>query len=70
MSIIKILTTFFLPDLASSHYSILSTTWMNENVNYVTKDINPPNVPQAPTIENFWDCLYKTEVDKPQLSNS
>ena len=34
-----------------------STTWMNENVNYVTKDINPPNVPQARPIENFWGCL-------------
>ncbi|RNA02961.1 glucosylceramidase 4 [Brachionus plicatilis] len=32
---------------------------MNELIliNYVTKDINPPNVPQARPIENFWSCL-------------
>jgi len=47
----------FWPDLASAHYSMESTTRMNENVNYVTKDINPPNVPQARPIENFWGCL-------------
>jgi transposase len=46
----------FWPDLASAHYSMVSTTWMNKNVNYVTKDINPPNVPQARSIEIFWGC--------------
>ncbi|RNA40327.1 glucosylceramidase 4 [Brachionus plicatilis] len=40
--------------LPSAHYSILSITWMNENDNYVIKDINPPNVPQRRYIENFW----------------
>ena len=30
---------------------------MDENVKFVPKDINPPNVPQARPIENFWDCL-------------
>jgi hypothetical protein len=34
-----------------------STTWMNENVNYVTKDINPPSVPQERPIENFCGFL-------------
>ena len=53
----KDLDYVFWPDLASAHYSMESTTWMNENVNYVTKDINPPNVPQARPIENFWGCL-------------
>jgi hypothetical protein len=27
---------------------------MDENVKFVPKDINPPNVPQARPIENFW----------------
>ena len=30
---------------------------MDENVKFVPKDINPPNVPQARPIENFWGCL-------------
>ncbi|RNA10630.1 glucosylceramidase 4 [Brachionus plicatilis] len=51
----------FWPDLASAHYSILSTSWMNENVNYVTKDINSPNVLQARPTENFWGCLSEKE---------
>jgi transposase len=37
----------FWPDLASSHYSKESVAWMNEYVNYVDKESNPPNVPQA-----------------------
>ena len=30
---------------------------MDENDKFVPKDINPPNVPQARPIENFWGCL-------------
>ena len=30
---------------------------MSENVNFVDKRLNPPNVPQARPIENFWGCL-------------
>ncbi|RNA21625.1 glucosylceramidase 4 [Brachionus plicatilis] len=37
----------FWPDLASAQYSFLCTKWMNENVNYVTKDTNPLSIPQA-----------------------
>jgi hypothetical protein len=47
----------FWPDLASAHYSNATIAWMDEYVNYVAKDINPPNVPQARSIENFWGCL-------------
>ena len=35
----------FWPDLASSHYSKGSLNWMDEYVNYVDKEFNPPNVP-------------------------
>jgi hypothetical protein len=31
--------------------------WINENVKFVPKDINPPYVSQASPIENFWGCL-------------
>ena len=37
----------FWPDLASCHYSKQTVAWMDENVKFVPKDINPPNVPQA-----------------------
>ena len=47
----------FWPDLAGAHYSKESVTWMNQNVHYVEKQSNPPNVPQARPIENFWGHL-------------
>ena len=49
----------FWPDLASAHYAKSVLAWMNENLNYVSKEINPPNVPQARPIENFWGCLVQ-----------
>ena len=49
----------FLQDLASSHYSKDSLNWMDEYVNYVDKESNPPNVPQAQPIENFWGHLVQ-----------
>ena len=47
----------FWPDLASCHYSKQTVAWMDENVKFVPKDMNPPNVQQARPIENFWGCL-------------
>lgn len=47
----------FWPDLAPAHYSGDTIAWMDKHVHYVAKDINPPNVPQARPIENFWGCL-------------
>lgn len=47
----------FWPDLASAHYSKETVSWMNENIKFVPKHLNPPNVPQARPIENFWGCL-------------
>ena len=35
----------------------VATAWMEEYVNFVAKTSNPPNVPQARPIENFWGCL-------------
>jgi hypothetical protein len=43
----------FWPDLASAHYSKETVAWMEENVYFVEKSSNPPNVPQARPIENF-----------------
>ncbi|XP_065658544.1 uncharacterized protein LOC136083064 [Hydra vulgaris] len=49
----------FWPDLASllAHYSKDSLNWMDQYVYYVDKEPNPPNVPQARPIENFWGHL-------------
>ena len=47
----------FWPNLADYHYSKQTVALMNENVYFVPKDINPPNVPQERPIENFWGCL-------------
>lgn len=47
----------FWPDLASAHYAKDTVEWMNANIKFVPKNINPPNVPQARPIENFWGCL-------------
>ena len=43
----------FLPDLAWAHYSNENVAWMKENVHFVEKSSNPPNVPQARPIENL-----------------
>ena len=36
---------------------------MDENINYIPEDINPPKVPQARPIENFWSCLAQKVYD-------
>jgi hypothetical protein len=47
----------FWPDLASAHYATETREWMDEFVNYVPKHLNPPNVPKARPIEDFWGIL-------------
>ena len=51
----------FSPDLASSHYTKKTLNWLTEqNIPYVPKKENPPNIPQARSIEYFWSVLkYK-----------
>ena len=39
---------------------------MDENVKYEPKEINSPNVPQAPSIENFWVCLTQKVYEEDQ----
>ena len=48
----------FWPDLASSHYAKKAMEWLDEhNIPFVHRAANPPNVPQARPIENFWSRL-------------
>ena len=47
----------FWPDLAGAHYSNGTVEWMEENVYFVEKASNPPNVSQARPIENLCGIL-------------
>jgi transposase len=50
----------FWPDLASCHYAKKTTDWLKaNNINFIPKIDNPPNVPQARPIENFWAILSR-----------
>jgi hypothetical protein len=45
----------FWPDLATIHYSGSVQKWLKDNgIQFVQKDRNPPNVPHARPIEQFW----------------
>jgi hypothetical protein len=44
----------FWPDLASAHYARLTTAFLEKNnIPYIQKENNPPNVPQLRPIEDF-----------------
>ena len=48
----------FWPNLASSHYAQKTSAWLNEKrIPFVPKVANPPNVPKARPIEDFWSIL-------------
>lgn len=48
----------FWPDLASSHYARKTTDWLKDkNIPFVPKKVNPPNIPKARPIEDFWSLL-------------
>ena len=48
----------FWPDLASAHYANNVTNYLEaQSIKFVAKSDNPPNVPQARPIENFWASL-------------
>ena len=50
--------------MAPCHYSKEVTKWMTENnINFVKKNENAPNVPQARPIERFW-AICKREYKK------
>jgi len=50
----------FWPDLATSHYANDCISFLDEqNINYVKKKDNPPNVPQARPIETLWAIMKR-----------
>ena len=64
----------FWPDLATIHYSKEVQNWLfSQNINFVPKTGNAPNVPNARPIEKFWDfCknLYKSSSKRPDKPKS
>jgi transposase len=55
----------FWPDLASSHYSKIVTRYLDENnVEFVDRQFNPQNCPQARPIETLWSLLKNMVYDK------
>jgi transposase len=52
----------FWPDLATSHYANEVIDFLeSENISFVAKERNPPNVPEARPIEDFW-AYFKRQV--------
>lgn len=59
----------FWPDLASAHYAKSTLQWFLENdIQYVEKDINPPNCPQLRPIERYWAIVKRTFKKKGTVS--
>ena len=50
---------FFWPDLVKFHYAKACVSWMSENIDFVPKSMNPPNLPQACPFENCWGGLVQ-----------
>lgn len=54
----------FWPDLASCHYARETQNWLRQNnIPFVPKNDNPPNLPQARPIEDFWALLSRKVYD-------
>lgn len=48
----------FWPDLASSHYAKIVIDYLKaQNVNFVQKEDNPPNLPECRPIEDLWGII-------------
>lgn len=61
-------------DMASSHYKREVTEWLaSQNIEFVTRDENAPDVPQARPIERFWakcKAAYKARPTPAKNLNS
>lgn len=60
----------FWPDMATCHYATEVTRYLeSEEIDFVRKEKNAPNVPQARGIEMFWSLCkkqYKKRSEKPK----
>ena len=61
----------FWPDLATSHQSKNTVKWLKDNnINFIDKSINPPNVPKARPIEELWAILSDKVYEGGWTANS
>ena len=57
--------TLFWPDLASSHYSNIVTSYLSRNgIQFVDRYMNPENCPQSRPIETLWSILKNMLYDQ------
>ena len=55
----------FWPDLASSHYAKSTIENLkNKKIEFVPKEMKPPNVPQLRPIETFWANLKRKVYER------
>lgn len=63
-------STLFWPDLASAHYAAATLNLLRaNNIEFVEKDMNPPNVPQCRPVDRYWS-LIKANLKKTKQSAS
>ena len=61
----------FWMDLATCHYATDVTNWLtSQNIAYVPKRINPPNVLQARPIEQFWALCKAAYKKRPTAAKN
>ena len=52
----------FWSDSAGCHYYKQTIAWMDENVKFMPKRLNPLNIPKTRPIENFRVCLAQKVI--------
>jgi transposase len=66
-------SVLFWPDLAPPHYTTDAQNCLkSNNIEFVSKEENAPNVPQARPIEQFWNLskdMYSRRQNKPKSIN-
>lgn len=61
----------FWPDLATAHYAKTTQEWLKkEGIQYVPKDMNPPNCPQLRPIETYWALVKRKAVGRGKANSN
>lgn len=61
----------FWPDLASAHYAKSTLKWFKDNdIDFVEKEINPPNCPQLRPIERYWAIVKRIFKKEGKQNNT
>ena len=61
----------FWPDLAPAHYAKVAQAFYEaENINFVARNMNPPNLPQGRPIERFWALCKQKYSERSEIARS